>query len=262
MSKRKKKRTKKRWWLLAILFLLILGAFGSDQKEKENLSNSQEEINKTVVTITTTSTPMPTFTPSPIPPDRGNCNSSGWSEPNYIGTTGYVSAYHEESIEKNENFSSDIWMIPTYEKDKQFWNKSGEISHKTIVTVLDQELNHEGHGFYSGYLHVKTEDNKEFYIEVHNYILNPYWEMQDLYDMAQEGMYVAEFKQSSKYYPVFKDGEKADLEDGTIVLVIGTTHFAENTVKDAIEAIVYKQWTYGYGGVSVFFSSEDLSYIK
>lgn len=252
MSKRKKPIIK-RWWFWLIIILLIVGTFSPDQEEKEKTYEPKTEIAKEQ----DASMPTPT-----LPPDRGNCNSTGWSEPNYIGTSGYVSAYNEKSIKGNENFSSDKWMIPTYEKDKQFWNESGEVEHKTSVTVLDQELKHEGHGFYSGYLLVKTEEEKEYYIEIHNYVLDPYWELKSLYEMAQKGMYVAEFKQSSEYYPVFEYGEKVELDDGAVILVVGTTHFAKNTVKDAIEGIVYKQWEYGNGGVSVFFSPEDLTYIK
>ena len=31
--------------------------------------------------------------------------------------------------------------------------------------------------------------------------------------------------------------------------------------KNPIEAIVYKEWTYGYGGVHVYFNPQDLSII-
>jgi hypothetical protein len=79
------------------------------------------------------------------------------------------------------------------------------------------------------------------------------------------GHFIAEFNQDSGYYPINKSNEKVKLEDGTIVHVIGKTGtYGKNgpdNKTNQIEAIVFKEWQYGYGGVSVFFNIDDLTLI-
>ena len=80
---------------------------------------------------------------------RGRADD-GWDEPEYIGVIGYavISATQAHVIENNENFEdTGIWVVPTYEKDKQFWDEIGFIPHKTEVVVREQILHHDGHGF-------------------------------------------------------------------------------------------------------------------
>lgn len=191
------------------------------------------------------------------------------SEPNYINVIGYTAvSLHEESELKNtDDFQNlDYWQIPTYEKDKQFWNKTDiTLPHKTEVLVKEQDLKHEGWGRYSGYLKVQSlEDGTEYYIDVINFVTKPYWTFDnDLRAAASEGNFIAEYKQVSDYYPVDSGGDKVEIPDGTIVLVHGvsgtTGRFDPST--NSIEAMVWKEWRLGYGGVDVYFNADDLTII-
>lgn len=189
-------------------------------------------------------------------------SDSGRSEPQYVGIIGYAVNWGE-SYYDNEEYLSGNWTVPVYEKDKQFYNEVGTIAHKTEVLVLSQELEHEGWGRYSGYLTVEDTATKEQYIiDVSSFITKPYWTYDDLLNAVSVGHFIAEFNQVSDYYPVDKSSEKVELEDGIIVHVIRKTGtYGKNGPDDEtnqIEAIVFKEWQYGYGGVSVFFNVDDL----
>ena len=202
--------------------------------------------------------PEDTETEQPVLNGRGK-SDLGRSEPQYENIIGYVASYKSEgsSIEPN-------WQVPIYQKDKQFYEEVGKIGHKTKVLVLEQELEHSHHGYYKGYLLVKDVDTeKTFYISVYNFITVPYWEYTDLLEATVVGEYIAEFNQNSDYYPVNKNGKKVELTDGTKVLVTGKTGTMRDVDNDThpIEATVYKEWEYGYGGVTVYFAAEDLSIV-
>ena len=196
---------------------------------------------------------------------RGSADS-GRSEPQYVGVIGYVAQYRTEAynkIEESKDFRDEsVWVVPTYERDKQFWNEVGSLPHKTEVVVREQILAHEGYGAYSGYLLVeRTDDKSQYYINVMNFITKPYWTYQtDLTAAALVGYYIAEYKQVSDYYPVSSGGKKADLKDGTIVLVkgkAGLSRYVHPSETD-IEAVVWKK---GGGGSTYYFNHEDLSII-
>ena len=184
------------------------------------------------------------------------------TEPDYINVIGYavVSASQEFDIERTEDFQNpDLWVIPTYEQDKQFWVETGiTIPHKTEVVVRKQLLKHEGYGLYSGYLLVeKLDDGSQFYIDVYNYATKPYWLYQDnLRDAANGGTLIAEYNQVSDYYPV-TGKDKVEIPDGTIVLITGTKGTSSSGTD--IEAVVWKEWRYGYGGVKCVFNAKDLT---
>ena len=92
------------------------------------------------------------------------------------------------------------------------------------MLVKEQFLNHRSHGWYEGYLLVeRTDTNEQFYINVNEFITNPYWLCDDLIEAVRYGDYVASFNQKSDYYPVNKSAEKVELEDGTLILIDGTT---------------------------------------
>ena len=195
---------------------------------------------------------------------RGRADD-GWDEPEYIGVIGYavISATQAHVIENNENFEdTGIWVVPTYEKDKQFWDEIGFIPHKTEVVVREQILHHDGHGFYSGYLLVETTNDKtKYYINVYNFVTKPYWTYQtDLHEAAMIGDFVAQYKQVSDYYPVDSGGKKLEIPEGTIVLVTGVTSSSRlyNIDETGIEAVVWKEWANGYGGVKCHFNENDL----
>lgn len=190
-------------------------------------------------------------------------------EPNYIGLIGYAAIYVDQAleIEKTDHFQDmDLWMIPTYEPDKQFWNETEvKIPHKTEIVVREQVLEHEGYGNYSGYLLVeKTEDGSQYYINVSNFTTKPYWTYQSaLRTAAIEGDLIAEYHQSSDYYPVDSGGEKLEIPEGSIVLVTGVSGMAKDINEDetGITAIVWKEWRKGYGGVECHFNTKDLQII-
>lgn len=191
----------------------------------------------------------------------------GRSEPQYVGQKGFLGFYgYFTSDGEGDRCYSTPWYIPTYQKDKQFWVEAEPVEHKTEVEVLFQELTHEGYGAYSGMLLVKRiDDGKEFYVDVMNFITKPYWSFSNLREATRVGYFIAEFKQKSDYYPVGTDNSKKELEDGTLVLVTGLTDLYGRKGPDRdthpIEGMVWKKWKYGYGGVNVFFSEEDLTLI-
>ena len=81
---------------------------------------------------------------------------------------------------------------------------------------------------------------------------------------AQEkGYSIAIFRQVSDYYPVDSGADKLEIPDGTAVLVTGVTGTGGKFKKDetGIEAIVWKQWRKGYGGVKCHFNEKDLTII-
>lgn len=194
---------------------------------------------------------------------RGSSDSDR-SEPQYVGVSGYVVVgYKQESdLKRSESFAETPWSIPTI---SILDNKS--LNHKTEVTVTAQELEHEGWGNYSGKLTVEIADTKEkAIIDVNNFITKPYWTYDDLEEAAKVGFYIAEYNNKSSKYPVDRNNRKVILENGTKVLVVGLTGSYTGSekpdqTKNPIEAIVYKEWTYGYGGVEVFFNPKDLTII-
>lgn len=198
---------------------------------------------------------------------RGRADYGG-EEPRYVGVIGYAAVAFPETykIEKTDQFEDEsLWIVPTYKQDKQCWEESGSLPHKTEVVVRKQMLRHEKHGNYSGYLLVeRTDDGSQYYIDVKNYITKPYWTYQsDLRTAALTGYFVAIYKQVSDYYPVDSGADKLEIPDGTDVLVTGVTGTGGRFKKDetGIEAIVWKQWSKGYGGVKCHFNEKDLTII-
>ena len=190
----------------------------------------------------------------------------GSEEPHYVGVIGYTAVEFPDTykIEKTDQFQDQsLWTVPTYRKDKQFWEEDGSLPHKTEVIVREQDLKHEKYGNYSGHLLVeRTDDGSQYYIDVKNFITKPYWTYQDdLREAALTGDFVAEYNQVSDYYPVDSGADKLEIPDGTAVLVTGVTGTGGKFKKDetGIEAIVWKQWRKGYGGVKCHFNEKDLT---
>lgn len=188
-------------------------------------------------------------------------SDSGRSEPQYVGVTGYivVSTDQEYDLERSDTFTEIPWTIPSY-------SESNIINHKTEVLVKSQKLKDESWGRYSGQLTVELTDTKEeTIIDVSNFITKPYWTYDDLTEASKIGYYIAEYHQKSSNYPVDRDNEKVLLNDGTKILVVGSTGTysgnAPDSTKNPIEAIVYKEWQNGYGGVNVYFNPKDLTLI-
>lgn len=228
----------------------------------------------TSITISTTATTSSTTTQTNNYVRNETLNGRGRADvgrndPDYVNVIGYavISSSKEYELSKNDNFTDEsLWSIPTFEKDKQFWNETSYVlQHKTEVVVLEQDLTHEGYGAYSGYLLIeKLDDHTQHYIDVNNFITKPYWNYNDdLKNAALTGAFVAEYNQKSDYYPVHNDGDKAEIPNGTIVLVTGVAGHSRYIDPDQteIEAVVWKEWTLGYGGVQVYFNAEDLTIV-
>lgn len=237
----------------------------STESEKENskpTENSQDDDSTESEKVTSTEIRNEELN------GRGRADE-GRSEPDYINVIGYavISSSQEYVIEHTDNFEdANLWTVPTYEQDKQFWNETEiTLSHKTEVVVKEQYLEHEGYGAYSGYLLVeKKDDGQQYYINVGNYVTKPYWNYEtEIRKAALTGSFVAEYHQSSDYYPVSNDGSKVELEDGMHVLVTGVAGTSRNVKpsETGIDAVVWKEWKYGYGGVTVHFNEEDLTII-
>lgn len=185
-------------------------------------------------------------------------SDSGRSEPNYQGLNGYVAIYDTFDLSKTDEFLNTPWGVPTYKKDKQFYEESELIDHKTEIKVISQDLEHKGYGTYSGYLLVeRNDDKKRFYIDVKNFITTPYWISDDLIEAATNGAYIAEYNQISNFYPVDRSNDKVTLGNGIKVLVVDKTGIygsgGPNHNTNSIEAVVFKEWRYGYGGCTCIF---------
>lgn len=156
---------------------------------------------------------------------RGRGHSDGGrEEPQYVGVVGYAAVYYND-LDYREGPHDTPWHIKTYEKDKQFWNEASEgLEHKTKVVVKQQWLEHKGYDNYDGYLEVeRLSDGRRFYIDVGNFITEPYWTYGDVMSAIKIGKCFATYQQKSDYYPVNIDNKKVDLPDGTWVIVDGTT---------------------------------------
>ena len=166
-------------------------------------------------------------------------------------------------LEESADFDSIDWLVPVYEKDKQFYTQTGTIAHKTPVGVKSQDLQHQGHGFYEGYLTVENLDSHEdMIINVSNFTTVPYWNDSDIEIVAKNTLAVAEYNQTSDFYPTTRgnDKEKVELPNGTNVLICGYSYTTGSG--NTIEAKVFKEWQYGFGGVSVYFNKDDLKILK
>ncbi len=192
---------------------------------------------------------------------RGQSSYSS-SEPDYIGVLGYASVYDEFQFEKNGTFTQTPWQITVYQPDKQFWQEAGTIAHKTQVVVIGQKLEKKSYKQYKGYLHViRMDTGEDCWIDVINFVTEPYWE-KSLNSAREEGYCIATFRQVSNYYPVTKGNEKTELEDGTLVLLPMKTKVSGSSpdkTNNPIGAVVYKEWKYGFGGVTVWFNEADLT---
>ncbi len=195
---------------------------------------------------------------------RGH-SDAGRQEPNYKNVIGYVviGSKEEYSLQHTDSFPETPWVVPIYDKVEDDFTEIGFIEHKTKIIVKSQQLKHEGYGAYSGFLLVENIDTSEqFYINVRNFITNPYWTFSDLKEAVSIGDYIAEYNQVSDYPPVDSRNKKVDLDNGIKILVVGKTGLSgigPNIHKNPIEAIVFKEWEYGYEAAYIYFNPNDLS---
>lgn len=253
-----------KWGLLILLISSMCGC-GDNNTEKENNTisdnNQSEESN-------VADTPSDEIDDSLENNDEGVRDETlegrgrsdiGRSEPSYVGIIGYVAAYSGYDVE-DSTIEEWKWVVPTYVQDKQFWVEAGSVEHKTEVLVKEQMLEHRSHGWYEGYLLVEnTNTSEQFYIEVTDFVTNPYWLEEDLQKAVKYGDFVAEFNQTSDYYPVNKSADKVELENGTLVLVDGITGTYGRKGPDnethQVEGVIL---TGNKKGLRVFFNIDDL----
>ena len=196
--------------------------------------------------------------------DRGAVGVSK-NEPNYVAALGYAAVFTGEKLENNSDFSTTPWQVPAYRKDKQFWEQTGTIDHKTEVVIIGQELEKPKTRYspdrYTGYLHViRTDTGEDCWLNVDNFVTKPYWK-NSLADAQEKGYCIAVFRQKSDYYPVTKGNEKTVLEDGMMVLLPMKTKVSGSSpdkTNNPVGGIVFKEWKYGFGGVTVWFNEKDL----
>ena len=199
---------------------------------------------------------------APWKDSRGATGSYSSSEPDYIGVLGYASVYMEFAYDKTGASMQTPWQVKVYQPDKQFWQEAGSIDHKTQVVVIGQKLEKAKYRQYKGYLQVIRMDTGEAcWLDVTNFVTDPYWE-KSLTSAQEEGYCLAAFRQASNYYPVTRGNEKAELADGTLVLLPIKTKVSGTSpdkVNNPIGAIVYKEGKNGYSGVTVWFNEADLT---
>lgn len=177
----------------------------------------------------------------------------------YVGMSGYIAVtqydytYSGDAEQYENNWLSTPWYATTYEKDKQFWVMNGTVEHKTPIVVIDQELTEERR-WYDGYLLVERTDNHErFYIDVTDFVAEPYWENSDINNLKNGDPLLAVFHQRSDYYPVDRNNRKADIAEGTIVLIGNDNGWGGIDPETHQIGGICKRW--------VYFNVEDLDII-
>lgn len=195
---------------------------------------------------------------------RGRGHSDGGrEEPQYVGVVGYAAVYYSD-LDWREGPHDTPWHIKTYEKDKQFWNEASEgLEHKTKVVVKQQWLEHKRYDNYDGYLEVeRLSDGRRFYIDVGNFITEPYWTYGDVMSAIKIGKCFATYQQKSDYYPVNIDNKRVDLPDGTWVIVDGTTGTYGRGRPDnkthQVTGLYWREDKQRYDGA--FFNKDDLQF--
>lgn len=186
----------------------------------------------------------------------------GRSEPEYVGVIGYASVSKGYEVE-NSTVTDWQWTVPLYEQDKQFWTETGSVRHKTEVIVKEQYLEHSHHGYYTGYLMVEIVDTEEIaYLNVKDFVTNPYWLNSDLSDAVRFGDFVAVFSQKSDYYPVNSRGEKLELDEGVYVLIDGITgSYGKNGPDDETNQVEGVVMTGERKGSRVHINENDLTIV-
>ena len=183
-------------------------------------------------------------------------------EPDYIGVLGYAAVYRDEKIDERGAFLETPWQVPVYQPDKQFWAEAGTAPHKTQVVVIGQKLEKKSSKQYQGYLQVIRMDTEEAcWLKVENFVTEPYWEKR-MSQAAADGYCLATFKQVSNYYPVTYGNKKAELEDGTLVLLPlkGTVSASSpDKINNSICGIVFRQKNNRYQNETIFFNEADLT---
>lgn len=195
--------------LCALLIFIVIWFFNNHKEEEEE-----------TVTITPTPVVTPTPTPTPTPIEEENKYDSHMK-----GTYYTCGAVGNERLEADGTVANYPWSIPTYTKDRQFFEESSErILERTEVEIVSDEFV-TYHAFEKeGYVLVKVkETGQEYYVNCNKLRNYKYWEKEDPMDKVKEGGFVVEYHDRSDYYPVTSNNEKYILPEGTLIYICGKT---------------------------------------
>lgn len=183
----------------------------------------------------------------------------GWvenrdEEPNYIGLVGYIGAKPTGALDNVNSLEQD-WSVPYFIKDKNALIESGRLPNKTKFSVLNQDITHDHHGIYKGYLTILPDGFSEpVLVDVSSFVQRPWFEL-PLSEAAEINPYIATYNQRSDEYPVSHGEAYPDIPNGVNVIV-------DRRIDDAhVEGYIFTDWRLGFGGVKCSINIEDLDYL-
>lgn len=184
----------------------------------------------------------------------------GRSEPQYVGVSGFVAVWTDQdaALMKEQNYTHTPWQVPTYSTDGQNWYQAAETAnHKEPITVVEQFLTYDGHSGYNGHLKVRrSSDGAEFFINVRNFVVEPYWNAANIFDAIAGGRVIVTYHQRSKYPPVMPNNSKAAVSDGLNLFAVGKTG---TYLKGGVDSNTHQIEVGVTPNMSIFFNAADLT---
>lgn len=157
----------------------------------------------------------------PSPEGRGAAGPHG-ETPDYVGMVGYAALPLDPEICRFPGIRDGYWSIPLYRRAKdgvQVIRDGQSISHKTPVIVTGQELEADGDGGFSGYLHiVRLDTHMPCMMDVSCFVTFPYWTL-PIAESRNYGYRLAVYRETPGEAPCTEDGSGFGLRDGTTVLI-------------------------------------------
>ena len=131
------------------------------------------------------------------------------SKPRYVGMPGWISADPEG------DYGSAPWIAHALKQvGPQKWEQDPKrpVEHKSPVTVVEQEMEHTGHGMYHGRLTVQDAASNELYvIDARRFTPRPYWRCPDVLSTHGRGPVLAEVIKKTR--AVDRNGKWVDLKE-------------------------------------------------
>ncbi len=185
-------------------------------------------------------------------------------EPNYVGAYGYAVVYTEADLENTPGYTDTPWTIPIYVRNDDAYTLDSFIAHKTRIGIISQELTKQNGREYRGFLEFENLENGQIrYINVKNFVTVPYWDL-DITNAVAKGYVIAEFRQSSQYAPVDKNGKKVIVQkDSKVLLPARGTYYVStmNRVDYQIVGVVFEKENNKTVPQYVFFNKNDLKMV-
>lgn len=184
-------------------------------------------------------------------------------EPDYTGVVGYAAIPNEPAFSESPKFPSYLWMIPVYEDSEgSISGQYGQISHKTPLVAVGQQLKLAEDGMYKGYVRAIRLDRQEFcWVDVHCFVTLPYWKMK-ISDASAYGYCLAVFREGSRDVPRTPEGEAVSFRDGTRILIPfrgAVAAVSPDPEKLPVLGIAFRKTEGGTVPVPVFFNEQDLA---